>query len=152
MRTFDFSPLTRSSVGFERVFDRLNNMQAPDTNGYPPYDIVRTGEDTFRISLAVAGFGPGDLTITAQQNLLLVSGSKAQNGDQDYLHQGISDRAFERRFDLADYIEVSGASYDNGLLQIDLVRRVPEAMKSRRIEIGNLSPAKRKSGADNRAA
>ena len=152
MRTFDFSPFTRSTVGFERVFDRLNNMQAPDTNGYPPYDIVRTGEDTFRISLAVAGFAASDLTITAQQNLLLVSGSKTQNGNQEYLHQGISDRAFERRFDLADFIEVSGASYENGLLQIDLVRRVPEAMKPRRIEIGNGSWSKRKLGSDSKAA
>jgi molecular chaperone IbpA len=138
MRTFDFSPFSRSTIGFERVFDRLNNMQAPEKpDSYPPYDIVRIGEDSFRICLAVAGFSPDDLAITAQQNLLLVTGGKAQNGDQQqYLSQGISDRAFERRFDLADYIEVSGASYDNGLLQIDLVRRIPEAMKPRRIEIG----------------
>jgi molecular chaperone IbpA len=137
MRTFDFSPLTRSAIGYERVFDRLNNMQASDkAEGYPPYDIVRTGEDSFRICLAVAGFSADDLTITAQQNLLLVSGRKAQDGEQEYLYQGISHRSFERRFDLADYIEVNGASYENGLLNIDLVRRIPEAMKPRRIEIG----------------
>lgn len=152
MRTFDFSPFTRSTVGFEHMFDRLNNLRTPDTNGYPLYDILRTGEDTFRISLAVAGFAASELAITAQQNLLLVSGSKTENGDQVYLHQGISDRAFERRFDLADYIEVSGASYDNGLLQIDLVRRVPEVMKPRQIQIGNVSPSKRKLGPDNKAA
>lgn len=155
MRTFDFSPFSRSTIGFERVFDRLNNMQAPEkADGYPPYDIVRTGEDSFRTCLAVAGFSADDLAITAQQNLLLVSGRKAQNGEQEYLYQGISDRAFERRFDLADYIEVSGASYDNGLLQIDLVRRIPETMKPRRIEIGAGSPPSKrgKQAADIKAA
>ena len=142
MRTFDFSPYSRSAIGYERVFDRLNSMQTPDqADGYPPYDIVRTGENSFRICLAVAGFSADDLAITAQQNLLLVSGRKAQpTGEQEYLYRGISDRAFERRFDLADHIEISGASYDNGLLLIDLVRRVPEAMKPRRIEIGTGSP------------
>jgi molecular chaperone IbpA len=139
MRTFDFTPFSRSTVGFERVFDRLNSMQPSEkADGYPPYDIVRTGDDSFRICLAVAGFSADELAITAQQNLLLVSGRKAQPqaDEQEYLYQGISDRAFERRFDLADYIEVSGATYDNGLLRIDLVRRIPEAMKPRRIEIG----------------
>jgi molecular chaperone IbpA len=138
MRTFDFSPFSRSSVGFENIFDRLNNMQPPEkVEGFPPYDIVRTGDDAFRITLAVAGFAPADLSITAQQNLLLVTGRKSQEGQREYLHRGISDRAFERRFDLADHIEVSGASYDNGLLRVDLVRRIPEAMKPRRIEIGS---------------
>jgi molecular chaperone IbpA len=156
MRTFDFSPFSRSAIGYERVFDRLNSMQTPEkADGYPPYDIVRTGEDSFRICLAVAGFSADDLAITAQQNLLLVSGSKAQQtGEQEYLYQGISDRGFERRFDLADHIEVGGAAYDNGLLQIDLVRRVPEAMKPRRVEIGTGSaPSKRsKQAADTKAA
>ena len=138
MRTYDFSPFTRSTIGFESLFDRLNNLQRPDNgDGYPPYDIMRTGEDSFRISVAVAGFSPDDLTITAQQNFLIVTGQKPNTGDRDqYLYQGISSRAFERRFDLADHIEVEGASFANGLLQIDLVRRVPEAMKPRRIEIG----------------
>lgn len=156
MRTFDFSPFSRSAIGYERVFDRLNSMPTPEqADGYPPYDIVRTGEDSFRICLAVAGFSADDLTITAQQNLALVSGRKAPaTGEQEYLYQGISDRAFERRFDLADYIEVSGATYDNGLLKVDLVRRVPEAMKPRRIEIGSGSALSKRGtqAADTKAA
>jgi molecular chaperone IbpA len=137
MRTFDFSPFTRSTIGFENVFDRLNNLQLPENgNSYPPYDIVRIGEDHFRISVAVAGYAPDELNITAQENVLIVSGRKPQNGRQhDYLYKGISAGAFERRFDLADYVEVEGASFSNGLLQIDLVRRLPEAMRPRRIEI-----------------
>ena len=137
MRTYDFSPFTRSTIGFESLFDRLNNLQRPENgDSYPPYDIVRTGEDSFRIVLAVAGFAPDDLTITAQQNLLTVNGQKPKNGHQEqYLHQGISSRPLERRFDLADHVEVESASFANGLLQIDLIRRVPEAMKPRRIEI-----------------
>jgi molecular chaperone IbpA len=137
MRTFDFSPFTRSTIGFDDVFDRLNNLRLPENgNGYPPYDIVRTGEDAFRISLAVAGFSPDELNITAQENVLIVSGQKPQNGRRnEYLYKGISADAFERRFDLADHVEVEGASLSNGLLQIDLVRRLPEAMKPRRIDI-----------------
>ena len=139
MRTFDFSPFSRSTIGFESVFDRLNNLQRPENgNGYPHYDIVRIGEDAFRILLAVAGFSPNEINITAQQNLLTVNGQKAQNGDHpQYLYQGIAFGSFERRFDLADHIEVEGASFENGLLQIDLVRRIPEAMKPRRIEINS---------------
>ena len=152
MRTFDFSPFSRSTIGFENVFDRLNNLQRPEHgNGYPPYDIVRTGEDTFRISLAVAGLSPGEIDITAQQNLLIVAGQKAQEGDADYLYKGISSSSFERRFDLADHVEVEGASFENGLLQIELVRRVPEAMKPRRIEISSRSPTQLK-GKPQRAA
>jgi molecular chaperone IbpA len=145
MRTFDFSPYTRSTIGFESMFDRLNNLQSPENgNGYPSYDIVRTGEDAFRISLAVAGFSPNEINITAQQNLLIVTGQKPQNSQQDYLYKGISSGAFERRFDLADHVEVDAASFSNGLLQIDLVRRLPEAMKPRRIEIKNGSPSQSK--------
>ena len=146
MRTYDFSPFTRSTIGFEGMFDRLNNLQRPDNaDSYPPYDIVRTGEDAFRISLAVAGFSPDEINITAQQNLLIVSGQKPSKGEQEqFLYQGILSRAFERRFDLADHIEVEGATFANGLLQIDLVRRLPEAMKPRRIEIGAASPAAKK--------
>ena len=138
MRTYDFSPFTRSTIGFESLFDRLNSLQRPENgDSYPPYDIVQNGDDAFRISLAVAGFSPDDLNITAQQNVLIVSGQKPSKPDQEqYLYQGISSRAFERRFDLADHIEVASASFANGLLQIDLVRRIPEAMKPRRIEIG----------------
>jgi molecular chaperone IbpA len=138
MRTIDFAPLWRSSVGFDRVFDLLNNSRSWEGQGdYPPYDIVRTGEETYRISLAVAGFLPEEIAITAQQNLLTVNGQKKEaGGDQEFLHQGIAARPFERRFSLEDHVEVDGASMNNGLLQIDLVRRVPEAMKPRRIEIG----------------
>jgi molecular chaperone IbpA len=108
-----------------------------DQGHYPPYNIARTGDDTFRISIAVAGFGPGDLSITAQQNLLTVSGRKSEPEKEDYIYQGISARAFERRFSLADHVEVAEATCNNGMLQVDLVRRVPEAMKPRRIEIGS---------------
>lgn len=136
MRTFDFAPLSRSTVGFERLFEMLNADRADSDEPYPPYDIVRTGEDTFRISLALAGYSPADLTITAQQNLLVVSGKKTQEAETDFLYQGIWARSFERRFDLADYIEVERTSFENGLLQIFLVRRLPEAKKPRRIPIG----------------
>jgi molecular chaperone IbpA len=140
MRTFDFSPLSRSTIGFERLFDQLNNAQrAEPGDNYPPYDILRLGEDSFRISLAVAGFSEADLSIVAQQNLVTVSGRKPENGKHEYLYQGISARPFERRFNLADHVEVEGASCENGLLQIDLVRRVPEAMKPRKIEIGDVA-------------
>jgi molecular chaperone IbpA len=154
MRTYDFSPFTRSTVGFEGLFDRLNNMQRSDSgDGYPPYDIVRTGEDAFRISLAVAGFSPDDLSITAQQNLLVVSGQRpAQAAQEEFLYQGISSRAFERRFDLADHVEVESASFANGLLQIDLLRRLPETMKPRRIEIGSAASAPGKKSIGARAA
>jgi molecular chaperone IbpA len=144
MRTFDFSPLSRSAIGFERLFDQLDSLQRADAGDtYPPYDILRSGEDSFRICLAVAGFSPEDLSVVAQQNLVIVAGRKPENGKQDYLYQGISARPFERRFSLADHIEVEGASYENGLLRIELVRRVPEAMKPRNIDIGNLATPKR---------
>jgi molecular chaperone IbpA len=135
MRNYDFTPLWRSSIGFDRLFDLINTQIPDDQDGYPPYDIVRTGEDTYRISLAIAGFSPDDVSITAQQNLLTVSGRKTENPKHEYIYQGVSARPFERRFSLADYVEVAGASYENGLLQIDLARRLPEAMKLRRIEI-----------------
>jgi molecular chaperone IbpA len=136
MRAFDFAPLSRSTVGFDRLFDLLNADRAEAEPGYPPYDIVRTGDDTFCICLALAGFAPQDLTITAQQNLLTVSGRKPETARPEYLYQGIPARAFERRFDLADYVEVDGASFENGMLQIVLARRLPEAQKPRRIPIG----------------
>jgi molecular chaperone IbpA len=140
MRTFDFSPLSRSTIGFERLFDQLNNLQRADTSdSYPPYDILRVGDDSFRIRLAVAGFASEDISIVAQQNLVVVTGRKPENGGHEYLYQGISARPFERRFSLADHVEVEGASYENGLLQIDLVRRLPETMKPRKIDIGNVA-------------
>lgn len=145
MRTYDFTPFSRSTIGFERLFDRLNNMQWADNNdSYPPYDIVRTGDDSFRISLALAGFSSDDLSITSQQNLLTVTGRKSEQSGQDYLYQGISARPFDRRFELADYVEVESAAFENGLLQIDLVRRVPDAVKPRRIDISNGATQKRK--------
>ncbi|QEN84814.1 Hsp20 family protein [Labrys sp. KNU-23] len=138
MRTYDFAPFARSAIGFDRLFDLLNAGTRESAEGYPPYDIIRTGEDNFRISLAVAGFKASDITVTTQQNLLTVAGRKAEakNG-VDYIYHGISAAPFERCFNLADYIEVSSARFENGLLQIDLARRIPQAMKPRRIEIGS---------------
>ena len=138
MRTYDFAPLTRSSVGFDRLFDLINTNAQRMTGqeaGFPPYDITRTGDDHYRITLAVAGYSPDEIAITAQQNLLSVAGNKADKDDHEYLHRGISAQNFDRQFNLADHVEVTGASYENGLLQIDLVRRIPEAMKPRRIPI-----------------
>jgi molecular chaperone IbpA len=134
MRTYDFSPLSRSTVGFDRLFDIINDLPHVQ-DAYPPYDIVRTGEESYLISIALAGFTPEQLTVTAHQNRLIVTGSKRDNGKQDYIYQSIATRAFERHFSLADFVEVAGAAFENGLLHIDLVRRVPEAMKPRRIEI-----------------
>jgi molecular chaperone IbpA len=136
MRTFDPTPLWRSTIGFDRVFDLMDqatHFQANDT--YPPYNIERAGEDQYRISLALAGFSPDEVTITAEQNVLTVEGSKTQKPETEYLYQGISARPFRRVFNLADYVQVKGASFEDGLLKIELVREVPEAMKPRRIAI-----------------
>ena len=142
MRNYDFSPLWRSMVGFDRLFELINNAETPDIQDhYPPYDIARYGDENYRISLAVAGFSPEQITITAQQNLLTIAGSHSDHGQRDYLYQGIAARPFERRFSLADHVEVVGATCENGLLQIDLVRRVPDSMKPRRIAIGQGSTA-----------
>lgn len=143
MRTvFDFSPYRRSTVGFDRLFDTLEAAARGDAGGtnYPPYDIESTGDDSYRITLAVAGFAEDEIELTAQQNLLVVAGKKvdavANDEDRRYLHRGIATRAFERRFQLADHVRVTGASLTNGLLAVDLVREVPEAMKPRKIAIG----------------
>ena len=144
MRTvFDFTPYRRSTIGFDRLFDTLENLTQVETNAgnYPPYDIERTGEDAYRITIAVAGFAENEIELTAQQNLLVVRAKKAEaeaaQGDQrDFLHRGIATRAFERRFQLADHVEVRGARLENGLLAIDLVREVPEAMKPKKIPVG----------------
>ena len=139
MRTdLDFAPLFRSGVGFDRVFDLLENatrVQALDN--WPPYDIERTGEDGYRITMAVAGFARDELELTTQPNLLVVGGRKQQQGDDgaQYLHRGIATRSFERRFELADHVKVTGASLANGLLTIKLAREVPEEMRPRRIEV-----------------
>ena len=138
MRNFDFSPLTRSTVGFDRVFDLLDSAftTAQGDEGYPPFNIVKTGDTSYRIELAVAGFGPGDLSIVAQENVLTISGSKNASQQPLYLHHGIASRAFERRFNLADYVKVAKADLVNGLLTVDLVREIPEAMRPRQIQIG----------------
>lgn len=137
MRTnFDFTPYRRSTVGFDRLFNLLESG-ARDDDGYPPFDIQKVGEDSYRITLAIAGFRPEDIEVVAQQNLLTITGRRAEEGNEaQYLHRGIAARAFERRFQLADFIEVGQASFENGLLGIALRRVVPEAMKPRRIEIG----------------
>ncbi len=137
MRNFDPSPLWRSTVGFDRLLDLLDESlsSTPDEN-YPSYNVERTGENTYRISLAVAGFTPDDISITAQQHQLVIEGRKAEMGDHRYLYRGIAARPFRRLFGLADYVQVKGAALDGGLLKIDLVREVPEAMKPRRIPIG----------------
>jgi molecular chaperone IbpA len=137
MRTsFDLSPFYRSSIGFDRVFDLLENatrVQAIDN--WPPYDIARTGNDSYRITMAVAGFGQDELEISAQPNLLVVSAEKRAEASGEYLHRGIATRSFTRRFELADHVKVTGATLVNGLLAIELARELPEAMKPRRIAI-----------------
>jgi molecular chaperone IbpA len=136
MRTFDPTPLWRSTVGFDRLFnllDESNRWTAEDN--YPPYNIERTGEDQYQITLALAGFTPDEVAVTAEQNVLTVEGRKAEKDGHQYLYQGISARPFRRVFNLADYVEVKGATFDQGLLKIALVREVPEAMKPRRVAI-----------------
>ncbi|HEY5411087.1 MAG TPA: Hsp20 family protein [Caulobacteraceae bacterium] len=137
MRTIDFSPLYRSVVGFDRLAALLDAAAAGESTGYPPYNIETVGEDAYRIEMAVAGFRPNELTIEVKENLLTVQGRKAANDDsRRYLHRGLAERNFERRFQLADYVVVSDANLADGLLSISLKREVPEAKKSRRIEIG----------------
>lgn len=135
---FDFSPYRRSTVGFERLFDLLESgAAAVGQDNYPPFDLVRLDDNRFRISLAVAGFGQDEIDITAQQNQLIVTGKKAEEDGASYVHRGIANRSFERRFGLADHIKVTNAELKDGLLQIELVREIPEAMKPRKIEIGS---------------
>lgn len=138
MDNFDLSPLFRSSIGFDRLMRLADAATRVDStaSSYPPYNIEATGENAYRLTMAVAGFGPEDLDITVKENALLISG-KAKKEDEApaYLYRGIARRAFERRFQLADHIKVAGASLDNGLLHVDLVREIPEAMKPRKIEI-----------------
>ena len=134
---FDFTPLYRSTIGFDRLAQLLDQTAGAETPTYPPYNIERTGESTYRISMAVAGFGRDDVSIEVKQNMLTVSAKKAErNGDGVvYLHQGIAQRSFERRFQLADYVQVEGAELENGLLHIGLKREIPEAMKPRSVAI-----------------
>ena len=142
MRTFDLAPLYRSTVGFDRLFSMLDGFEAAP--GYPPYNIERTGENAYRITVAVAGFGESDLTIEAKENTLTIKGSKQGKEEQngEVLYQGIAARAFERVFQLADYVVVKGAQLENGLLHVDLVREIPEAKKPRQIVINGQSTPK----------
>ena len=134
MRSFDFSPLFRSTVGFDRVFDMLD--QAADTSqGYPPYNIERTDESKYRITVAVSGFGEKDMNVEVRDGVLSVTGKREDADKPSYLHRGIAGRAFERRFQLAEHVEVKGAKLENGLLHVDLERIVPEEKKPRRIAI-----------------
>jgi molecular chaperone IbpA len=137
---FDFSPYRRSTVGFDRLFDMLENNGAGNGGeNYPPFDLIRTGENDYRIDLAVAGFKPDEIDVTAQQNVLLVTGKKNEESEEkgaNYVYRGIATRSFERRFALADHIQVKGADMKDGLLSIELVREIPEAMKPRKINIG----------------
>jgi len=137
MRTFDLAPLYRSTVGFDRLFSMLDGFEAAP--GYPPYNIERTGETDYRVTVAVAGFGENELSIEAKENTLTIKGSKEAKEEQngEVLYQGIAARAFERVFQLADHVLVKNASLENGLLHVDLVREIPEAKKPRQIPIGN---------------
>ena len=143
MSRFDFTPYRRSTVGFDRLFDLLENQARSNAgDNYPPFNIERRGDDEYRITLAVAGFRPHDIDITAQQNLLTVQGKKREDDGEagQMLHVGIANRGFERRFELADYVRVASADLADGLLIIDLVREVPEAMKPKKIAV-NGAPA-----------
>jgi molecular chaperone IbpA len=140
MRTnFDFAPFRRSTVGFDRLFDLLENAaKLEPVENYPPFDLERLGENEYRITMAVAGFRPEEIDINVKEGVLSVAGRKSddKDGERRYLHRGIGSRAFERRFQLADFVQVRGADLKDGMLYIDLVREIPEAMRPRRIEIG----------------
>lgn len=141
MRTFDLAPLYRATVGFDQIADLMDRVLADTgtTPSYPPYNIEKLGDDAWRISIAVAGFTDEDLAVEVRENALIVTARKAKEDDSRvYLHRGIATRAFERRFHLADHVRVSGATHSNGMLHVDLVREVPEALKPRRIEISNV--------------
>ncbi|NDW53735.1 Hsp20 family protein [Aliiroseovarius sp. PrR006] len=137
MRNFDMSPLYRATVGFDQIADLMDRVLTNDVSrdSYPPYNIEKTNEDAWRISIAVAGFTEDELSVELRDKALFVSAKKAAEDERTYLHRGIATRAFERRFHLADHVRVSGATHENGMLHIDLIREVPEALKPRRIEI-----------------
>ncbi len=144
MQTYDFSPFYRSTVGFDRLFNRLDSLVGQEAKTYPPYNIERTGDDAYRISIAVAGFSNGDIAVETKENSLVVKGAKpADNTDskREFLHRGIAERAFELRFQLADYVEVTGANLENGLLHLELKRELPESKKARTIQINGGSAA-----------
>lgn len=141
---FDFSPFRRSTVGFDRLFDMLENSSVGQAQeNYPPFDLIKKGENDYCIQLAVAGFRPEEIDITAQQNVLVVSGRKNEETEEkgsDFIYRGIANRSFERRFALADHIQVRGADLKDGLLAIELLREIPEAMKPKKINIGSTAP------------
>jgi molecular chaperone IbpA len=136
---YDFGNFRRSSVGLDRLFDMLVNSNFGGEN-YPPFDLIKVDDNRYRIEVAVAGFGKDDIEITSQQNQLLIRGQKSDENGNDYVHRGIANRSFERRFALADHIQVRGADLRDGMLSIELVREIPEAMKPRKIEIGGVQP------------
>jgi molecular chaperone IbpA len=142
MRTFDLAPLSRSTVGFDRLFSMLDGAGFEQAPTYPPYNIERTGDNAYRITIAVAGFAENELTIESKENTLTIRGEKQEKSENqgEVLYQGIAARAFERRFQLADYVQVTGAQLANGLLHVDLVRELPEAKKPRQIPIGGSKP------------
>ena len=138
MQTIDFSPFYRSTVGFDRVFNRLDSLVGQEAKSYPPYNIEKVGDNAYRISIAVAGFAESDIAIESKENGLSIKGAKAPEGEdskREFLHRGIAERAFELRFQLAEYVEVTGASLENGLLHVDLKRELPESKKPRTIAI-----------------
>ena len=136
MRNLDFTPLWRSTIGFDRIFDLLEETQQTVGEHYPPYNIERLGEDRYQISLALAGFSPDEIAVTAEQNVLTVEGRKDDEQKREYLYRGIPAKGFRRQFNLADYVQVKTAVFDGGLLRIELVRELPEVMKPRRVPIG----------------
>lgn len=143
MQTYDFSPFYRSTVGFDRLFNRLDGLVGQEAKTYPPYNIEKVGDDAYRISIAVAGFAESDLVIEAKENGLVIKGAKVPAGEEkarEFLHRGIAERAFELRFQLAEYVEVSGAALENGLLHIELKRELPESKKPRTIAINGVAP------------
>jgi molecular chaperone IbpA len=139
MRTYDFSPLWRSTIGFDRLFDLVETAQRAGEDNYPPYNIERLSDDRYLISLAVAGFSPDEISVTAEQNVVTIEGSKSDRTEREYIYRGISARPFKRQFSLADYVQVKSAAFENGLLKIELFREIPEAMKPRRIVINEAS-------------
>lgn len=153
---FDFSPFRRSTVGFDRLFDMLENSSLGQSQeNYPPFDLIKKGDNDYSIQLAVAGFKPDEIDITAQQNVLIVSGRKAEESEEkggDFVYRGIANRSFERRFALADHIQVKGADLKDGMLSIELVREIPEAMKPRKINIGGAQPQHDRIGGGERPA
>lgn len=139
---YDWTPLWRSTIGFDRLFNVLDDVQRTAEESFPPYNIERLDENRFQISVALAGFTPDEVTLTAEQNVLTLEGKKAEKKERTFLHRGISTRNFKRQFTLADHVEVKGARFEDGLLLVELQREIPEAMKPRRIAINGGTPGK----------